>query len=179
MFNKNAIPTKILWIDLEMTGLDSDKDRIVEVAVLITDFDFKPLVEYEAVIHQSDKVIDSMNPWAASQHSSSGLTAKIRSSKKTEKTVIKEIYKLIVDNFGEEKAILAGNSIHNDRNFIKKWWPKIDGLLHYRMLDVTSYKILMQGKYNLEFEKSDNHRAMDDIKASIEELKFYIDKLKK
>lgn len=178
MLDKNTTPTKLLWIDLEMTGLDPQKDRIVEVAVIVTDFNFKKLDEYQAVIHQSDKVIKSMNPWAASQHSASGLTAKIRSSQVTEKDAVKDVYNLIRKNFGEEQAILAGNSIYNDRNFIKQWWPKVDGLLHYRMLDVSSFKILMQAKYNVEYLKSDNHRAMGDIQASIDELSHYINKLK-
>lgn len=178
MIDKNTPPTKLLWIDLEMTGLDPQKDRIVEVAAIVTDFNFKKLDEYQAVINQSDKVIKSMNPWAASQHSSSGLTAKIRSSKVTEKDVITDIYNLVRKNFGEEMAVLAGNSIYNDRNFIKQWWPKVDSLLHYRMLDVSSFKILMQAKYDVEFLKSDNHRAMGDIQASIDELSYYIDKLK-
>ncbi len=136
-----------------MTGLDHTKDRIVEVALEITDFNFKTVASYEAVIKQPDSVINTMNPWAASQHNASGLTAKIRKSENSEQDVIKEIVSLINEQFGDELAILAGNSIHNDRNFIKQWWPEVDSLLHYRMLDVSSFKILMQGKYGYVFEK--------------------------
>ena len=178
MDNKNKIPTKLLWVDLEMTGLDPEKDRIVEVALEITDFNFKTIANYEAVINHPESVINSMNPWAASQHSASGLTAKIRSSKKTEDEVIKEIVELIKEHFQDEQAILAGNSIWNDRNFVRKWWPEVDRLLHYRMLDVSSLKVLMQGKYGYMFEKDSNHRAFDDIQASIAELQDYINKLK-
>lgn len=179
MIDKNATPTKLLWIDLEMTGLDPSKDRIVEVAIDITDFDFKTLANYEAVIHQSDEVINTMNPWAASQHSASGLTARIRDSKKTEQEVIGEVVGLIKAHFGDEPAILAGNSIHNDRIFIQRWWPEVETLLHYRMLDVSSLKVLMQGKYGYVFEKDSNHRAFDDIQASIAELYDYLEQLKK
>lgn len=178
MKDKNAIPTKLLWIDLEMTGLDPSRDRIVEVALDITDFDFKTIATYEAVIHQSDEVINTMNPWAASQHSASGLTARIRDSKKTEQDVIQDLVDLIKEHFDDEMAILAGNSIHNDRIFIQRWWPEVEALLHYRMLDVSSLKILMQGKYGYVFEKDSNHRAFDDIQASIAELYDYLEQLR-
>lgn len=160
-----------------MTGLDSQKDRIVEVAIEVTDFDFNVLDRYEAVIHQSDEVVKSMNPWAASQHSASGLTAKIRTSKKSEQEVIGEVVGLIKAQFGEELAILAGNSIYNDRMFMKQWWPEVDALLHYRMVDVSSLKVIMQGKYKYAFEKDSSHRALDDIQASIAELQEYLGKL--
>lgn len=175
--DKNAIPTKLLWVDLEMTGLESEKDRIIEVAIQITDFDFKVLETYEAVIHQSDEVVKNMNPWAASQHSASGLTAKVRSSNKSEDQVIGEVVGLIKAHFGDEPAILAGNSIYNDRIFIKKWWPAVEELLHYRMVDVSSLKIIMQGKYDYVYDKDSSHRALDDIQASIDELKDYLKKL--
>ena len=177
MQDKNAIPSKLLWVDLEMTGLDVPKDRIIEVAVLVTDFNFSVLDSYEAVIHHGDKVVNNMNPWAASQHSASGLTAKVRSSKLTEEQVIGEVVGLIKAQFGDELAILAGNSIWNDRNFIRHWWPEVDQLLHYRMLDVSSFKVLMQGQTGFVFEKDSSHGAQDDIQASIDELKAYLQKL--
>lgn len=177
MLDKNTIPTKLLWVDLEMTGLEVTKDRIIEVAIEVTDFDFKVLDRYEAVIHQSDEVVKNMNPWAASQHSASGLTAKVRSSKKTEQEVIGEVIGLIKAQFGEEMAILAGNTIYSDRMFIKQWWPEVEALLHYRMVDVSSLKIIMQGKYGYVYDKDSSHRALDDIQASISELQAYLKKL--
>lgn len=179
MDDKNAIPTKLLWVDLEMTGLDFAKDRIVEVAIEVTNFNFKTLASYEAVIHQPDEIIKTMNPWAASQHSASGLTDKIRKSEKSEQQVVKEIVDFVQTNFGDEKAVLAGNSIWNDRCFIRQWWPEVDQLLHYRMLDVSSFKVLMQGKHGEVFEKDSNHRAFDDIQASIAELQHYLEWLSK
>ena len=101
---------------------------------------------------------------------------KLASGKPSEQ-VQQELISLIEENFDGEPAILAGNSIHNDRNFIKYWWPTLDLKLHYRMLDVTSFKIVMQGKRGIEFEKKEVHRAFDDIQASIAELQSYLEQL--
>lgn len=176
---KNVIPTHLLWIDLEMTGLDTQKDVIIEVACEVTDFDFKTLASYEAVIRHHDDVLAKMNEWAAIQHQSSGLTDRVKKEGRDEKEVIHELVGFIKAQFGSELAVIAGNSIHNDRNFIRRWWPEVEKLLHYRMLDVSSFKILMQSKYGIEFRKKDTHRAFDDIQASIAELQYYIDALKK
>ena len=179
MINKNRRPTKLLWVDLEMTGLDTEKDVILEVAVEVTDFDFKTLASYEAVVFQPPEVMANMNEWAMEQHASSGLVERIRKEGRAEKEVIHELVGFITAEFGTEPAILAGNSIHNDRNFIIRRWPEVDKLLHYRMLDVSSFKILMQAKYDVNFHKKDVHRAFDDIQASIAELQYYIGELQK
>jgi oligoribonuclease len=172
---KKVKPTKLLWIDLEMTGLDVSKDVILEVAAEVTDFDFKTLANYETLITHPDYVLENMNEWAAAQHGASGLTERVRSMGRSEEEVKHELVGFIKAQFGDEPAVLAGNSIHNDRNFIKQWWPEVDALLHYRMLDVSSFKILMQGKYDQQFEKNDAHRAFDDIQASIAELQHYLE----
>jgi oligoribonuclease len=177
--DKNAIPTKLLWVDLEMTGLDVNNDVIIEIAVEVTDKDFKTLASYEALIRQPEEKLTSMNPWAQAQHDSSGLTQRIREQGKPEQDVIHELIGFIQAQFGDEPAILAGNSIHNDRNFIKRWWPEVDALLHYRMLDVSAFKIVMQMKYDVQFEKKETHRAFDDIQASIAELQYYLEWLGK
>jgi len=174
--DKTIIPTKLLWVDLEMTGLDHTKDVIIEIAAEVTDFNFKTLASYEAVIKQSDDKLANMNEWSQKQHQISGLIDRIKSSGLSEDTVKNQLIGFIKAQFGSEPAILAGNSIHNDRKFIEKWWPEVNELLHYRMFDVSSFKILMQGKYKVEFEKNNSHRAFDDIQASIAELQFYIDK---
>ncbi len=98
---------------------------------------------------------------------------------KPSRQVEQELIALVEQHFGSEPAVLAGNSIHNDRNFIKQWWPELDLKLHYRMLDVSAWKVLMQGKYGVPFEKREVHRAFDDIQASIAELQFYLDWFKK
>ncbi len=162
-----------------MTGLDPAKDVILEIAAEVTDFDFKTLASYEALVKHPDDVLDSMVEWPKQQHAASGLTERVRTQGRAEDEVKHELIGFIKAQFGDEPAILAGNSIHNDRIFIKKWWPEVDALLHYRMLDVTSFKILMQGKYNSEYEKKDAHRAFDDIQASIAELQYYLEWFKR
>jgi oligoribonuclease len=174
IIDKNAIPTKLLWIDLEMTGLDAENDVIIEVAAEVTDFNFKTLASYEAVIHHDDAVLDRANEWAKAQHAKSGLTERVRTEGRNERDVVHELVGFIQAQFGDEPAVLAGNSIHNDRNFIKRWWPEVEDVLHYRMLDVSSWKILMQAKYDTSFEKKEVHRAFDDIQASIAELQHYL-----
>lgn len=173
--DKTAIPTKLLWVDLEMTGLDVQHDVILEVAAEITDMNFKTLASYEAVIKQSDRKLRAMTEWPKKQHAISGLTERVRTIGRPENDVKHELMGFINAQFGDEPAILAGNSIHNDRLFIKRWWPEVDALLHYRMLDVSSLKVVMQGKYNVMFEKREVHRAFDDIQASIAELQYYLE----
>ncbi|HSW90953.1 MAG TPA: exonuclease domain-containing protein, partial [Candidatus Saccharimonadales bacterium] len=98
---------------------------------------------------------------------------------KPESIVVDELTDLIHDQFASEPAVLAGNSIHQDRRFIRQWWPEVEALLHYRMFDVSSFKVWMQGKYGLEFEKKETHRALDDIDESIAELQYYLEWFRK
>ena len=175
MIDKTAISTKLLWVDLEMTGLDAQKDVIIEIAIEITDFNFKTLAQYEAIIHHPDTVLNRSNEWAKEQHAKSGLTERVRTKGRPERDVVHEVVGFIQAQFGDERAVIAGNSIHNDRDFIKRWWPEVDDLLHYRMLDVSAWKVLMQAKYDVQFEKKEVHRAFDDIQASIAELQYYLE----
>src|ERR1035438_4303676 len=164
MIDKHAKATKLFWVDLEMTGLDPSIDVILEVAAEITDFDFKTLATYEAIVKQpKELVIDRMqknNWWADYPANRDEFIAKVDGGKESSE-VENDLIKLIAENIGDEPAILAGNSIHNDRGFIKKWWPALDLKLHYRMLDVSAFKILMQSKYDVTFEKKEIHRAFD------------------
>lgn len=177
--DKRATPTKLLWVDLEMTGLEVDKDLIIEVACEVTDFNFKTLASYEAVIKQPEESLETMNDWSKVQHKASGLTERIKTEGRDEKEVVHELVGFIKAQFGDEAAVLAGNSIHNDRKFIAKWWPEVEELLHYRMVDVSSLKIIMDAKYGVKFGKKEVHRAFDDIQASIAELQYYLETLKK
>ena len=170
---KHDKSTKLLWVDLEMTGLNPEKDRIMEIAAIVTDFEFNELDNFESVINQSDTVLRNMNEWSRQTHAASGLVSKVKNAP-TEKAVQNSFAEFIDKNFENEPAILAGNSIHQDRRFIRQWWPQVDSKLHYRMLDVSSYKIIMQNKFGKEFTKKETHRALDDIKESIAELKFYL-----
>ena len=178
MADKNAIPTKLFWVDLEMTGLDSKQDVILEVAAEITDFSFKTLASYEARIsHPKDKVVERMQAniwWRDFPANRDDFVQKLEQGKPLAQ-VEQELVTLLEEQFGDELAILAGNSIHNDREFIKYWMPNLDLKLHYRMLDVSSLKVLMQGKYGEVFEKKEVHRAFDDIQASIAELEHYLE----
>ena len=173
--DKHAVPTKLLWVDLEMTGLDPREHVIIEIAAEVTDFNFKTLASYEALIKHPERKLKHMNEWAQRQHDGSGLTERVRRQGKPEKDVIHELVGFIKGQFGDEPAILAGNSIHNDRIFIRRWWPEVEELLHYRMLDVSSLKILMQAKYGVSFDKKETHQAYDDIQASIAELQYYLE----
>lgn len=175
---KQVIPTKLLWVDLEMTGLDPERDVILEVAAEITDFDFKTLASYEAIVKQPREVVlDRMqkNIWWQEYPANRDEFVNKLDNGKPSSQVEDELIDIVKLQFGDELAVLAGNSIHNDRNFIKKWWPQLDLKLHYRMLDVSAFKILMQAKYDVQFEKKEVHRAFDDIQASIAELQHYLD----
>lgn len=178
MAKQEVLPTKLLWVDLEMTGLDPQKDLILEVAAEVTDFNFKTLASYEArVKHDSKKVAARMQAniwWKDFPANRDEFLNKLEQGKSLSE-IEQELIELVEHNFGDEPAILAGNSIHNDRNFIKKWWPTFDLRLHYRMLDVSALKVLMQGKFGVQFEKKEVHRAFDDIQASIAELQSYLD----
>ncbi|HSX43917.1 MAG TPA: oligoribonuclease [Candidatus Saccharimonadales bacterium] len=176
--DKDAVPTKLLWVDLEMTGLDPTKDVILEVAAEVTDFNFKTLASYEArVQHKQELVASRMQAniwWKDFPENRDEFLAKLEDGKPL-KQVEQELIDLVSREFGTELAVLAGNSIHNDRLFVKHWWPTLDLKLHYRMLDVSAWKVFMQGKYSVKYEKKQIHRAFDDIQASIAELQSYLD----
>lgn len=164
-----------------MTGLDPVNDVILEVAAEVTDFDFKTLASYEARVAQPrELVLERMqkNIWWKDFPANRDEFLDKLDDGRTSEQVEQDLIALLQAQFGDEPAVLAGNSIHNDRNFIKRWWPALDLKLHYRMLDVSALKVLMQGKYGVEFEKKEVHRAFDDIQASIAELQSYLQDLK-
>ncbi|MBY0472019.1 oligoribonuclease [bacterium] len=165
----------LFWIDLEMTGLDEMTDQILEVAVMITDLNFKVVDQYHRVVFQPQEVIDSMNDWCKKTHGESGLTALIPSGTPLAQ-VEAELVKLAAKNFGGEKdkIVLCGNSVGNDKRFIDRYMPTFAKKLHYRLIDVSSYKEIFRDKYSITFEKKNAHRAIDDIAESIRELEFYL-----
>lgn len=172
---KNSPVKHLLWVDLEMTGLDPKKEVIIEVAALITDIDFNILESYESVVKQPQKFLDQMDEWNKKTHGSSGLIQKIPFGKEPQ-VVEQDLIHLIQRHFYNdgERPILCGNSISQDRAFINEYWPNLAEKLHYRMLDVSSWKILFNNKFNVKYEKSEKHRALDDIQESINELKLYL-----
>jgi oligoribonuclease len=178
MIDKNAAPTKLLWVDLEMTGLDAQQDVILEVAAEVTDFTFKTLESYEARIMQPRDVVANRmqaNIWWRDYPENRDDFLNRLEEGKSQSEVEKELIDLVQKHFGDEPAVLAGNSIYNDRNFLKYWMPALDLQLHYRMLDVSAWKVVMQAKYGVKFEKKEVHRAFDDIQASIAELQNYLE----
>jgi oligoribonuclease len=182
MIDKKAKPTKLLWVDLEMTGLSPTEDVILEVAAEITDFNFKTLANYEATItHPKDLVVKRMQANAWWQNYPENRDHFVNNLEKGKELAVveQELIALLESQFGTEHAVLGGNSIYNDRMFIKQWMPALDLKLHYRMLDVSAWKIFMQGRHGLEFRKPEVHRAFEDIQGSIAELQYYLDWFKK
>lgn len=164
---------KWLWVDMEMTGLDFERERIIEVAALVTDAEFNTLDSFESVIFQPQTFLDSMDDWNKNQHGQSGLLAKIPTAPKVD-WVEDQLCHLVQKHFTTERPVLCGNSIAQDRKFIDRYMLRFASLLHYRMLDVTAWKILMNQRYNISHKKAESHRALDDIQESIAELKTYL-----
>lgn len=164
----------IVWIDLEMTGLHPEVDTIIEAACLITNTDLEIVAEGpDIVVHRDAAVFDTMDSWNRRQHTKSGLWEKVVASKITVEEAEDRLLTFIKANT-RSRPYLAGNSIWQDRRFIRKYMPRLDSYLHYRMLDVSSIKIVVDyWRPKVAHQKRESHRAMDDIKESIEELKLY------
>ncbi len=167
----------VVWVDLEMTGLDPDKEGIIEIACIITDKDLNVIEEGpDLVIRQPQKLLKAMDAWNQKQHKKSGLIDAVTQSKITLRRAEKTILDFIKKHCVPHKATLAGNSIYHDRRFIIKYMPRLDKFLHYRMIDVSTIKDLVRRWYPKDKElpkKSDSHRALADIRESIEELRYY------
>ena len=171
---KTAEKASLLWVDLEMTGLSPEEDRILEVAAIATDWGFKEFDTYTAVVKCDEKLMRERMVgefWEKNRASFDALMAQ-NSKGQAPEIVEKELLKFVKKNFGDT-VYLAGNSIHQDRKFIENEWPKLNAKLHYRMLDVSAWKIFFENALHRSFAKPENHRALDDIRGSIEELKWY------
>ena len=175
---KRVTPNHLLWVDLEMTGLDAAIDRIVEVGAIVTDWQFKELDSWETgIAHDTAEVAELMarSPFYDTHPE---LKRDLLGSVKTglpEKEVEEKLLALVDKHFTPgEPVLLAGNSIHTDRQFIRHWWPQLEERLHYRMLDVSAWKVVMIGRYDLEYKKKEAHRALGDIRESIAELEYYL-----
>lgn len=169
-------PAPLVWIDMEMSGLDPDGCRILEIATIVTDGELNVLVEgSDLVVHQPDAVLDAMDEWCTRHHGESGLTAQVRAATIDEAEAERQTLALLAAWTQPGTSPLCGNSIHQDRRFIARYMPKLDAFLHYRMVDVSTIKELSRRWYP-ELKpptKRETHRALDDIRESIAELRFY------
>jgi oligoribonuclease len=164
----------LFWIDLEMTGLDENVDQILEVAVIVTDLEFNIREEFHRVVFQPPEVLEKMNDWCKKTHGESGLTKAVPTGTPLVQ-VEKELIELASRHFSnKERIVLVGNSVGNDQRFVNRYWPELSKRLHYRIVDVSSYKEIFRDKYGLNFTKGNAHRAVDDIRESIRELKWYL-----
>ena len=167
----------LIWIDLEMTGLIPERHRIIEIATLVTDSQLNLLAEGPVMaVHQPDAELDAMDEWNTRQHGGSGLTQRVKDSTLTEAHAETETLKFLQQWVPAGKSPMCGNSICQDRRFLARWMPKLEAFFHYRNLDVSTLKELCQ-RWSPEiasgFTKGSTHLAMDDIRDSVAELKYY------
>ncbi len=177
-------PKRILWMDLEMTGLDPVEDRILEVGAIVTDWNFEEIATFHAVKTVGPNLMKKRMVgkfWDDNSAVRDALAAQNLGGKNG-RTVESELLAFIDEHMGTfdttGKVLLAGNSIHQDRRFIVNEWHRLDERLHYRMLDVTAWKVVFEGKYRKKFAKAEAHRAIEDIRGSIEELQYYLKSVK-
>jgi oligoribonuclease len=170
----------LVWLDMEMTGLDPNKERIIEVAAIVTDGNLAELaIGPDLVIHQPDEVLAAMDDWNRKHHTASGLVERVKASAVTEDDAEAQLLAFVQAHVPspKDRPVLAGNSIHQDRRFIRRYMPRFDARLHYRMVDVSTIKELARRWFPQVIAKQppkrDTHRALDDIRESIEELRFY------
>jgi oligoribonuclease len=174
---QNSDPMNLIWIDLEMTGLSPERDRIIEIATVVTDKDLNILAEGPVLaIHQSDQRLADMDEWNTRQHGGSGLTERVRQSTITEAEAAAATIEFLSHWVPAGKSPMCGNSICQDRRFLANYMPELETFFHYRNLDVSSLKELVQRwkpVLSNGFRKRGSHLAMDDIHDSIRELAYY------
>jgi oligoribonuclease len=167
----------LIWLDMEMTGLLPDSDRIIELAVVVTDADLNVIAESPViVVHQSDEVLDGMDAWNKGTHGRSGLIEKVKASKTNEEQATAEMLEFLKQHVPAGKSPMCGNSICQDRRFMARYMPELEQYFHYRNLDVSTFKELARrwkpAIYS-GFKKASKHEALADIYESIDELKYY------
>lgn len=173
-------PDNLVWIDLEMTGLDTQNDQIIEIATIVTDNQLNLVAEGPSLaIHQSDETLTGMDEWNSRQHYRSGLVDRVRNSTLSESDAEQRTLMFIAQHVPIRTSPMCGNSVCQDRRFMARWMPELEAFFHYRNLDVSTVKELASRWYPRlpKFEKSSSHLAMADIRASIEELRYYRQRL--
>ncbi|MDD7985423.1 oligoribonuclease [Lentisphaera marina] len=165
--------SKLFWIDMEMTGLDLETNRILEIAILITDHKLDIIDRFQAVIRTPQSIIDGMDEWNTRTHTANGLAKEAINGRFIQEVEI-DLLKLADKHFSNKQIFLCGSSLSLDRMFIEKFMPSFAKKLHYRIVDVSSWKAIFQTFLDLRFHKQDAHRAMNDIEESIRELKLYL-----
>ncbi|OYW31335.1 MAG: oligoribonuclease [Methyloversatilis sp. 12-65-5] len=170
-------PTYLVWLDMEMTGIDPDNDRVIELACVVTDAHLEVVAEGPVIaVHQSDEVLAGMDKWNTSTHGKSGLTERVRVSTVTEAAAQTEMIAFLSQYLPERTSPICGNSICQDRRFLARHMPQLEAWFHYRNLDVSALKELCKRwrpELAAQFKKAQRHEALADIYESIDELKFY------
>jgi len=168
---------RLIWLDMEMSGLDPEKERILELAMVITDGELEIIAESPVlVIHQDKKLLDGMDAWNQGTHSKSGLIDKVLASTTTEEEAEKICLEFLATHLKSGVSPMCGNTIHQDRRFMARYMPKLEGFFHYRNIDVSTVKELCkrwQPEVAKSFTKKQAHTAYADIIESIEELRYY------
>jgi len=167
----------LIWIDMEMTGLQPDADRIIEIALLVTDSQLNLVAEGPVlVVHQPDPALDAMDAWNKSVHGRSGLVERVRASRMAEAEAEAIAIAFLSQHVPESASPMCGNSICQDRRFLARWMPRLEAYFHYRNLDVSSLKELVK-RWKPELAKgvvkAGKHEALADIRESIEEMRYY------
>ena len=167
----------LVWLDMEMTGLDPDRDRIIEIAIVVTDSQLGPLSQAPVlVVHQADAVLEAMDDWNKSTHARSGLIDKVKASTLTERAAEDQLLAFLAQHVPAKASPMCGNSICQDRRFLARYMPRLEAHFHYRNLDVSTLKELVK-RWKPEIAKGlvkqGKHEALADIQESIDELKYY------